>query len=138
MRSAYRRAVWLAALAATPLLSGCGDDGPKRAVVRGKVSYNGKPVEEGTIRFLIDNRATAQGEIKGGAYKIDHLGGVPVGSGKVEIEGFQNTDKVVHNNPTGVKVYEAKQVLPPKYNKKTELTVEITEGENEKDFDLKP
>ena len=79
------------------------------------------------------------GQISKGTYRIDHLGGVPVGSGKVEIEGFEDTKKVVFTSVDGKKVKEANQVLPAKYNEKSELKVEITAGgNNEKNFELTP
>jgi len=133
-----RIAFGCAAVVAVAALAGCGRDGPARSEVSGRVTFKGQPVSKGKIVFLIANGPTAMGDIKDGAYRIDHHGGVPVGSGKVEIESFQDTDKLVHANPTGVKVYETKQVLPPKYNTKTELTIEITRGTSEKNFDLDP
>jgi hypothetical protein len=126
-----------AAVALLLILAGC-NEGPARAVVSGKVTYKGTPLAKGQIRFLIDNRPSSMGQIENGSYRIDYQGGVPVGSGKVEIEGFEDTAKVVFTGPTGEKVHEAKQILPDKYNKKTELTVEIKNGENEKNFDLTP
>jgi|SRR5262245_50751999 len=118
-------------------LAGCSD-GPARSVVTGKVTYKGQPVAKGQIRFLIADRPTAMGQIENGTYRIDHLGGVPVGTGKVEIEAFEDTGKAVFTGPTGEKVFEARQILPEKYNTKTELTVEIKKGTNEKNFDLPP
>lgn len=120
------------------ILPGCGPDGPARSKVSGRVTYKGQPVSKGIIRFLIDDRPTSMGQIEMGEYTIDQNGGVPVGSGKVEIEGFEDTTKLIHSSPTGVKTYEAKQILPPKYNTTSELTVEIVRGKNKKDFDLQP
>lgn len=34
------------------LSSGCGKDGPERAVVSGTVTYQGEPVKEGVIRLV--------------------------------------------------------------------------------------
>lgn len=130
----------LAPAAAFCLLAalGCSNE-PRREVVRGKVTFKGQPVNEGMIRFLIDNRASAQGKINKGEYRIDEHGGVPVGSGKVEIEAFEDTSKVVYASIDGKKVHEARQILPAKYNEKSELKVEITAGgANEKNFDLMP
>lgn len=118
---------------------GCWNSGPARSVVHGKVSYKGQPVKEGTIRFLIDNMPSSQGQISNGSYRIDHNGGVPVGSGKVEIEAFEDTNKPVFTSIDGKKVMEARQILPAKYNEKSELKVEITSAsENEKNFELTP
>ncbi|MGL4552563.1 MAG: hypothetical protein ACRC33_15430 [Gemmataceae bacterium] len=132
----------LAAAAALGLLVaalGCGPGGIRREVVHGKVTFKGQPVSAGQIRFLIDSMPTAMGQISKGAYRIDHLGGVPVGSGKVEIEGFEETKKVVFTSIDGKKTMEANQVLPAKYNEKSELKVDITAGgTNEKNFELTP
>jgi hypothetical protein len=127
----------LTAAALLLALAGCGG-GLERSVVTGKVTYKGKPLTKGQIRFIIDNQPSAMGQIENGTYRIDHLGGVPVGKGKVEIDGFEETGKVIFTGPSGEKAVEARQVLPAKYNTKTELTVEITKGENEKNFDLQP
>ncbi len=139
MTTIARRLVPAVALGLAAAALGCGDRGPAREVVRGTVTYKGQPVNEGTIRFVIDNRPTAIGQISKGIYKIDHHGGVPVGSGRVEIEAFEDTKKTVFIGVGGKKVQEARQVLPAKFNEKSELTVEITAGgENEKNFDLTP
>jgi hypothetical protein len=129
-----------AALAVVATAAGCGSDGPARAVVTGKVTYQGKPVTDGMIRFQIAGRPSAMGKISDGTYLIDHHGGVPVGSGKVEIEGFEETGKVVYVGANGMTQKEGKQVLPPKYNTKSELTVEVPAGGGvvRKDFDLAP
>ena len=127
-----------AAAALLLALAGCSD-GPARTVVTGKVTFKGAPVAKGQIRFLINDRPSAMGQIENGTYRIDHLGGVPVGSGKVEIEGFEDTGKVVWTGPAGDKVHEARQILPKKYNEKSELTVTIPPGrQHEQNFDLAP
>lgn len=138
MTSSLRPIVAAGLFSAITLTLGCWNSGPARAVVHGKVSYKGQPVNEGTIRFIIDNRPTAQGQISKGLYRIDHDGGVPVGSGKVEIDAFEDTKKAAFTSIDGKKVMEARQILPAKYNEKSELKVEITSGENEKNFDLTP
>lgn len=139
MSSTLRRLAPAAALGLLAVALGCGSGEARREVVQGKVTFKGQPVNEGQIRFVIDNRPTAMGQISKGMYKIDHLGGVPVGSGKVEIEGFEETKKVVFTSIDGKKTLEARQVLPAKYNEKSELKVEITAGgTNEKSFDLTP
>jgi len=139
MSSTVRRLAPALALGLLAVALGCGKGGVRREVVQGKVTFKGQPLDAGQIRFLIDDRPTAMGQISKGAYKIDHLGGVPVGSGKVEIEGFEDTGKVVFTSIDGKKTMEANQILPAKYNAKSELKVEISAGAtNEKNFDLTP
>jgi hypothetical protein len=138
MSSTLRRLAPAVALGLLALALGCGG-GPRRVVVHGKVTFKGQPLSDGQIRFIIDNRPTAMGQIKKGMYRIDHQGGVPVGSGKVEIEGFEDTKRVAFTSIDGKKTMEARQILPAKYNEKSELKVEITAGgPNEKNFDLTP
>jgi hypothetical protein len=48
-----QRLATAAALGLLVAALGCGG-GVRRAVVHGKVSFNGKPVNEGQIRFVID------------------------------------------------------------------------------------
>jgi hypothetical protein len=45
------------------LLVGCGTDGPRLAVVRGKVSYRGTPLHGGTIVFTPDTLRGDDGPI---------------------------------------------------------------------------
>lgn len=55
------RGRWLVALAILGMLgcSGAADDRPKTAKVRGKVTYNGKPVEGAFVSFVSDDAPRA-------------------------------------------------------------------------------
>ena len=56
---------------ALTLLSGCGDSGLDKAVVSGKVSYQGEPVQDGLLRFvpIEDTKGPASGAvIRDGVY----------------------------------------------------------------------
>jgi hypothetical protein len=122
-------------------LAGCGSGG--RVPVQGSVSYKGEPVDNGTISFLTTGAGgeatNAGGDIKDGKYAIDAERGPKPGKYRVEIYWNKKTGQMVPvpgdwNN----KMPETVQTLPPKYNKQTELTIDITSGRNKKDFDLKP
>ena len=65
------RRVGLAVLVAF-LVAGCGGG---MATVSGKVTYDGSPVEDGTITFLpADGKGpSAGGKISGGSYVVDNL-----------------------------------------------------------------
>jgi hypothetical protein len=103
------------------------------------VSYAGQPIQVGTIRFLIDDRPSALGRIEKGHYRIDVNGGVPVGTGRVEIEGFEETDKVIFVGVGGKTQREARPIVPAKYNRQSTLTTTITAGKvNEVNFELTP
>ena len=119
-------------------LVGC-DSGPPMAEVKGTVTFEGKPVEEGAIRFeAVDGKSpTAGGTIKDGQYSAK----VPVGAMKVAISGSKGTGKKkkLYDTPDSPEMEEKIPLLPPKYAdySKTELTFEVKRGVNEKSWDLK-
>jgi hypothetical protein len=129
-----------AALAlALALAAGCGKDGPERAVVRGRVTYQGQPVAHGHIRFLPEEGAIAPptgAVITDGRYSADAQGGVPVGTHRVEIEAFRAAPKP--GDDVDVNVPPPPQYLPPRFNRASELqlTVPAGGGAITKDFDL--
>lgn len=119
------------------LISGCSGTGENRAIVTGRVTYNNVPVADGLIRFV------PTGDTKGnitvtriseGAYRSDGIGGVPIGTHRVEIRSFDPNDKRSGLGPARA------QFLPDKYNKQSELTADLTgkSGVVTIDFDLGP
>lgn len=138
--------LFLALLAALGCLSaaGCRHGGPERAIVTGKVTYQGKPLVEGHIRFVPapgSELPTAGALIMGGRYAADGKGGVPVGTHKVIIEAYRLLGPG-RSTASGEQAPETaparQQFLPAKYNAKTELeiTIESGAGRITKDFDL--
>src|SRR4051794_5389300 len=121
------------------VLAGCGPSG--RLPVWGKVTYNGEPVDHGTITFLAagGQAVNAGGEIRDGKYLIDSERGPALGKYRVEIYWNKKTGKMVPTpGDRDVKMPETRQVLPPKYNKQSQLTADVTPSGNTRDFDLKP
>jgi hypothetical protein len=122
------------------LLAGCGGD---KASIEGTVTFDGAPVDGGAITFLPegDSKEAARGgaQITDGKYTVNSATGLPAGKYKVEIVWKKKTGKQIPNtSDPGTTVDETKQVLPMKYNSKTELTVEIKSGSNRGvNFDLK-
>ena len=124
------------ALVAAALVSGCGG-GP--AAVSGVVSLDGKPVEGATVNFT---PAAGDGGGLGGSYgKTDAQGrytlqtvagdkrGAAVGKHKVTI----SLSKPDPSNPEGA----AKDLIPAKYNVKSDLTFDVPSGgTNKADFAL--
>jgi hypothetical protein len=112
-------------------LAGCGDRGPDRVVVSGTVTFNGKPLPHGNIRFMPtgDSAVPMAGTIvRDGVYKVERHGGVPVGAYKIEIEAYQ-VDKR-HTNPDSPMARGAPRIqyLPKRYNANSELTITIEPG----------
>ncbi len=135
--SAIRRALLGAALVVV-LISGCGRSGPERIVVFGEVTYEGEAVAEGVIRFQPIKGTVSPvsiGPIKNGRYSVDALGGVMPGTYQIQLRSYQPTEGSSSGlGPTPT------QLLPEKYNKKSEIRITIESGTKrvEHHFNLKP
>jgi hypothetical protein len=123
----------LVAAVAALALAGCGSG----TRIQGEVRYGGEPVDMGGIGFLLEgaestpeNRAT--GIIQDGRYTLEK--GPPPGTYRVQIYWHKKTGRKI--GPPDQATDERKQAIPPKYNEKTELKVEIKPGRNPLDFDL--
>jgi len=125
------------------LLSGCSSqsyEGPKRFEMSGTVTFDGKPITEGTISLIpAGGRGSRRvaATIENGAYSIPEESGPNLGKYSVEICAYEPV------GPPGAAINEdmsvpTKQVLPAKFNDKTTLEVEIVDGENVHDFTLTP
>jgi len=117
----------------TLLAVGC--DGSKFAEVSGTVTVDGTAVETGSITFLpADGQSpTAGGEIKDGKYSVK----VPVGQMKVSISVPKVIGKKkIYPTPESPEMPVTKEALPERYNEKTELTLEVKSGPNNKDWEL--
>lgn len=117
---------WLFALGLA-MVAGCSQ-GPKFGDVSGQVTLDGKPVNAGIIRFFpIDgNTGTGSSEISKGQYLAKH---VPVNKFRVDISA-SNVPAV----PVEGVVYP--EIIPSRYNAQSELTLDVAEGTNQKDFSL--
>lgn len=110
------------------LLGGCRKSGPELAPVRGRVTLNGKPLENADVVFQPDNgkspgvgRTDAEGH-----YELAYKRGVtgsPVGQNTVLIRVSR---ELVRNPPR----------IAAKFNSKSELRREVKAGQNEFDFDV--
>ena len=117
-------------------LVGCGTGAG--ASVSGKVRLDGSPLDDATVTFVPaagGQRQAAWATVKGGQYAIAAKDGLGTGQFRVEIRALRATgEKANPNEPTMI---PAREVLPSKYNTKSELTVEIKPGQNTANFDLK-
>lgn len=127
-------------------LVGCGAKYKEhRSVVSGKVTFEGRPIPEGTIRLKSLEKAprsACMGVIKNGNYTIDVRGGVPVGEYSVSIEAIRQVPGVepIPVEEMGTEYTPTEQYIPEKYNKRSELRIEITpeSGQVNRDFELEP
>jgi hypothetical protein len=113
--SGVERSAWIIIVAYIVLLcSGAravADD--PTALVRGKITVDGKPVAAGRIFFFIDEDQFVGAKVKDGEFKVDRA---PVGAHVVTVESV---------------------VVPSKYSDKSELRVEVKMGTNVFNFDFK-
>jgi hypothetical protein len=122
------------------ILTGCGDRGPRRVPVEGTVTFDGKPLAAGDIRFLsIPGTApvVVGTEISEGRFLVPAKAGPLPGKYRVEIAVSRKTGRKVQNPMTEQMVDEIVESLPERYNCRSELTAEVTEaGPNGFDFAL--
>lgn len=129
-------------LTTAAVMTGCGGNGEGRSVVSGTVSYLGKPIEKGQIRFIPSadsNLPMSAALIADGKYQIDRKGGVPDGTYKVSIEAYRVPAKYAHlvkpDKPSGVEIPQ-QQYLPEKFNRATNLTITIDAKSSSADSDF--
>ncbi|MCI0456927.1 MAG: hypothetical protein L0Z62_08110 [Gemmataceae bacterium] len=120
----------ITALCATCLaltLAGCGDGTHS---VSGTVSFDGQPVETGTIVFEAADGGPglASSGIKNGKYELRSK----AGKKKVVITAFRPKPGTEKDPQPATEEY-----IPAKYNTESTLTKEVVAGENKFDFDLK-
>lgn len=138
------------------LFGGCQQGKYEKVVIEGDVTYNGKKVVNGDIRFVPTKSAQgppAGADIIDGRYEVVNKGGVPVGTHRVVLRAFiiEGVGSAAGEMPGGgdlvagpkaqrqpreklsLPVYEIEgrpQFLPPQYNRDSPLTVTVTGDEN--------
>lgn len=114
------------------LAIGCSK-GPPVGDVYGEVTLDEKPVAEGSIRFApIDEQAATAGAliVDGKFHAL-----VPVSNHRVQISAAQLPPGGMtsrHEAPVTIT-----ELIPEKYNTKSELTLDVKAGRNEPQFHLK-
>jgi len=136
------------------IAAGCGPSRPEVAKVKGKVTFQGKPVTSGQVIFWPETGRSARGKINpDGTYILttfDSEDGAVLGNHIVTIEAI----KVFDNEPKPTSLEEeirmgregklgtgqatVQHLIPPKYsNRETSgLKAEVKSGENTLDFPL--
>ena len=120
-------------------LAGCGSG---RFPVAGEVTFDGKPVEQGTISFEpADGKGpTTGGKILGGKYEFKGKAAPLPGKKAVRIFAARKTGRQVEVKRSKPKlmVDEIERYIPDSYNTKTTLSCEVADrGTNQIDFHLK-
>jgi hypothetical protein len=113
---------------------GCNSK-PAQSTVKGAVTLDGQPLENGLIDFVsIDASVpTAQSTISAGKYEVL----VPPGEKRIEIRAPKVTGKKkMYDTPDSPTVDVVTELLPKRYNVDSTLTMTVSEGEQEKSFEL--
>lgn len=134
-----RERYWLAILfMGCTVLAGCGVSG--RVTANGMVTFDGLPVETGTIVFQPLDRASASPQgtpINAGRYTIE----CPPGRHRVQIRGTRPVDesRVPRTMPRLGTALVREDYIPAPYNTASKLEVEVVAGgRNVFDFKLTP
>jgi hypothetical protein len=132
MPSSVCKIVPLACLLGLACLSGCSGGAP--IAVSGEVTLDGQPLKEGLIKFIpADGKATtADATIANGQFSAN----VPLGEKRVEIYA----PKVVGKRrmmPESPEVDIIEELIPERYNAKSELKMTVEKGAQSKKFELK-
>ncbi len=121
------------------LLAICGCGGG-RAGISGKVTLDGEPIENGLIRFIPiegTNAPSGGSAITNGAYQVPVDKGLMAGKYRVEITGRGTTGKKIQSGVGGPVIDEVYELVPKRYNKESELTLEMQSDSRVVDYDLK-
>ncbi|WP_428305093.1 hypothetical protein [Lacipirellula sp.] len=127
-----RRIVPIATLAC---VMGCGSQDPNRGEVTGIITVNGQPVAAGAVAFSpVDGQSpTSGGKILDGKYTVQ----ASTGTSRVAIRVPQVVgEKKLYSTADSPVRPVMKETLPPEYNDRTTLTLEVKPGDNEHNFDL--
>ncbi|MDR1382790.1 MAG: hypothetical protein LBJ67_02925 [Planctomycetaceae bacterium] len=115
------------------LLTGCGkSDG--RIAIRGNITLDNIPLADGTITFFPTgggSGVSSGGSIQQGYYTSDLMPGKYV----VQITANRKTGKMLPSSPGDPPLEEFEQYIPTKYNKKSELTIDV-ENKSKQTFDF--
>ena len=126
------------------IFSGCGKPPHQLVPISGKVTYNGKPLPFGCVKFQPETGQWARGTIQSdGTFKMVTPGegdGAAVGINKVSITCFENQDPAKQKNGAGMGMVLGRSLIPKKYSSfdTSGLTIDVVDGNNEPAiFDLK-
>jgi hypothetical protein len=123
------------AIVASISVAGC-PSGPAVGTVSGDVTLDGQPVKDGRISFTpVDGQGgTGGAAIVDGKFKAE----VPVAKMKVEINGNKVIGKrKAYDTPESPLMDEVVEIIPPKYNFNSELSLEVKKGVQDVKYELK-
>ena len=114
--------------------AGCAPE-TSHGTVRGTVTLDAAPLANGLIRFVpADGQSpTAEAMITDGKFSAQ----VPLGAKRVSISAAKLVGKRrVYETPDSPSIDVIEELLPPRYNVRSEITLTVTPGQQQKDFAL--
>jgi hypothetical protein len=113
--------------------------GARRFPLSGKVTYEGQPIDWGSISFLPSSgeQRVSGGLIAEGKYSVPEAQGANAGKHRVEIRWNKRTGRKIRDPDSGEMYDERKEFLPPRFHGESELTAEVSAKHTTFDFDLK-
>lgn len=161
LTACFSSRIWLSMiLTLSAFAVGC-DASLDKVPVQGAVTFNGKKVINGDIRFVPEagtTGTTVSAPIVDGRFEVVIKGGVPIGTHRVILRAFivedvgaaaggsGNSDLLTMTGKPGAKLsmpvyrFEGReQFLPPEYNERAGLTINVTGEQNPQieDFNLR-
>jgi hypothetical protein len=118
------------------LPAGC-DKGPPVGTITGEVTFDGQPVKDGHVLLSpVDGVGQPGGAtIRDGKFRAEK---VPVNKMKVELHGNKVVGKrKAYDTPESPWEDDIAELLPAKYNSKSDLTLEVKKGDQDVKYDLK-
>jgi hypothetical protein len=142
--SAWRGRILAAAglAAVIGVAPGCGSaDGQNRQAVSGTVKIDGVPLAKGFILFFPTDESKisifASGDIKDGRFAIKRSEGPVPGVYTVSFSSAREVPLDPAEREPGGPLFQRVETIPAKFNAKSNLRIEITEGGVKFGFDLK-
>jgi hypothetical protein len=121
------------------LVSGCGHRDPLgRLAIAGAVTFQGKPLDQGTIEFTPEGGKGVSGGamIKEGNFNLPRSQGLPPGTYLVRISSSESSASPAPAFP-GEHKEEAKERIPADYNTHSKQTIKVEAGgRNEFNFTI--
>ncbi len=115
--------------------AGCGSPA-EQGTVTGTVTFNGAPLPEGAVRFVpvAGDAPTSGANVAEGAFTAK----VPFGPMRVEFTAAKvvGTRKMYEGMAESPDVNIVKELIPAKYNVRSELTLDVKQGSQEASFQL--
>jgi hypothetical protein len=117
-------------------IAGCGG-GSAMGTVNGTVTFDGQPLKQGTVRFVpVDGKSpTASANVTDGKFTVN----VPTGEMRVEFSAPKATGRrtKMYDTPDSPVVEDTVELIPERYNVRSELKISVKKGSQDETFTLK-